>query len=364
MNNLLEIVAAVFSLAKRKQKSAKRTKIIYCLCGLSALAFLIRLCLFVINRPFIEGDTSLLVNKETSAILKCLSEGHLSGCPGSGDFPLLQNVPSLIFSYLGLPGAAVLHALAYLSFLSFVGSILLIYWTLKRKASVALAISGVLVTITSPLLWYSHSTFGEMAAAFLILAFTAACVMRAPSWVMAALFVLAGSTKEIAFPFLLAIGLLCLLADSTTRERRTRAAALIAAASLTVGVSVVFNYFRFGTLFNVSYASKLNIVPTFRLHLSFFMGMWFSPNGGLAFFWPSFMLLYLGVSAAVLLGIARNKFIEPDFGPGRRSLRSCVPLFTISAILFLLTAGFSRWYTPLGGFAWGPRFMLPWIPAM
>jgi hypothetical protein len=138
----------------------------------------------------------------------------------------------------------------------------------------------------------------------------------------------------------------------------------MAAAGLTVGVSVAFNYFRFGTFFNGSYASKLNIVPSFRLHLSFFMGMWFSPNGGLAFFWPSFMLLYIAVFAAVLLGIARNKFIEPNSAPPRRSLRYYFPLLTISAILFLLTAGFSKWYTPLGGFAWGPRFMLPWIPAM
>jgi hypothetical protein len=345
-------------------KSAKPIKITDYLYGLSALAFLIRLCLFVVNAPFIEGDTSLLVNKETSAIRRCLSEGYFSGCPGSGDFPLLQNVPSLVLSYLGVSGQAILHTLAYLSFLSFVGSILLIYWTLKRKASVALAITGALITITSPLLWYSHSTFGEMAAAFLILAFTSACLMRAPSWLTTALFVFAGSTKEIAFPFLVAVGLLCLYAESPTRERKTRAAALIAAAGLTIGVTVAFNYFRFGTLFNGSYASNLNIVPAFRLQLSFFMGMWFSPNGGLALFWPSFMLLYLAVLGAALLRIARTKSSEQNIRSGQEDLRFYAPLVAITAILFLLSAGFARWYTPLGGFAWGPRYMLPWIPAL
>ena len=39
-------------------------------------------------------------------------------------------------------------------------------------------------------------------------------------------------------------------------------------------------------------------------------------------------------------------------------------VLAIAAILFLLSAGFSRWFTPLGGFAWGPRYMLPWIPAL
>ena len=345
-------------------KSAKPNQIIYYLCGLSALAFLIRLCLFVVNEPFIEGDTSLLVNRETGAIRRCLSEGHFSGCPGSGDFPLLQNVPSLILSYLGVSGSVILHALAYLSFLSFLGSVLLIYWTLKKKASMALAITGALVTITSPLLWYSHSTFGEMAAAFLILAFTAACLMRAPLWLTAVLFVLAGTTKEIAFPFLAAIGLLCLLAESPARERKTRAVTLMAAAGLTVGVTVVFNYFRFGTLFNGSYASSLNIVPTFRLQSIFFMGMWFSPNGGLAIFWPSFMLLYLAVIGAALLRNARQKVRAQNIGSGVNDLQFYAPLLAITAILFLLSAGFSRWYTPLGGFAWGPRYLLPWIPAL
>lgn len=29
-----------------------------------------------------------------------------------------------------------------------------------------------------------------------------------------------------------------------------------------------------------------------------------------------------------------------------------------------LTAGFSKWFAPFGWVAWGPRLILPWIPAM
>src|SRR5262249_3268599 len=151
-------------------------------------------------------------------------------------WPLLQNLPGLVLNYFGLSPSSILHALAYLSFVSFVGSMLLGFWTMKRKSSTSLALAGVLVMITSPLLWYSHSTFGEMPAAFLILAFTAACQMNAPSWLTVLLFVFAGTTKEVAFPFLAAIGLLCVL-QAPPQSRKKRAVSLIVAALLTIAAT-------------------------------------------------------------------------------------------------------------------------------
>ena len=328
------------------------------------LGVLLRLFLLVVSHPFVEGDTTILVTKHLSAIRACLHDGRLAGCPDSGVWPLLQNLPSLVLSYLGFSSSSILHALAYLSFLSFLGSVVLIYWTLKKKTSTAPAITGVVVTITSPLLWYSHSTFGEMAAAFLILAFTAACLMRAPFWFVAVLFVLAGTTKEIAFPFLLIIGLICVFAESPAQLRRKRVTALFAGAAITIGATGAFNYFRYGTFFNSSYVSNIYFVPTLKLQLSFLAGLWFSPNGGLAIFWPSFMFLYLAVIGAALLRVARKEFSDHNIESGQKHLRFYTPLLVITAILFLLSAGFSRWFTPLGGFAWGPRYLLPWIPAL
>src|ERR1044071_808859 len=154
--------------------------------------------------------------------------------------------------------------------------------------------------ITSPLLWYSHSTFAEMTAAFLILAFTCACLSRAPWWMTAALFVLSAWTKEIGFPFLLVIGALCLF-DMPATKRKKQMLALGFGTAIAIISSAAFNYFRYGTFVNASYASRLFIVPTFKLQLSFFLGIWLSPNGGLLLFWPSFGIVYFGLVAAVLM---------------------------------------------------------------
>src|SRR2546422_1987777 len=79
-----------------------------------SMVVLARLAAFVVRAPFIEGDTTLLVNNHINAIRTCIGERRFSGCPGSGVFPLLQNVPGLVLNYLGLSSNAVLHLLAYL----------------------------------------------------------------------------------------------------------------------------------------------------------------------------------------------------------------------------------------------------------
>lgn len=352
---------------KRKLESLRTLRPIQIICGLSALAFLVRLSLFVINNPYFEGDTDLLVNRHLPSIRQCLSEGQLSGCPRSGSFPLFQNAVGLILNYLGLSAPVILHALAYLSFLAFLGSVFLAYRTLKRARSTALAITAVVVMITGPLLWYSHSTFGEMAAAFLTLAFTAACILSKREWFIVLLFIFAGLTKEIAFPFLGLIGLLCLLPDIITRPLKVkkRIGALILGGFLTLIINTAFNYFRFGTFYNTSYLTELFIVPTWKLRSSFFLAIWFSPSGGLSFFWTSFAFLYFSICVALLIQSVKGRRHQPDDEHGKARLVLYLPIITISFILFTLTLGFSSWCcSPLGGAAWGPRFMIPWIPSI
>lgn len=334
----------------------------YLLCGFAALAVLVRLFIFVVYEPYYEGDTQLLVNGHINAIRRCLSEGLFPGCPDPGDFPLVQNIPSLILNYAGFSPDTILHALAYLSFVSFLGSVVLIFWVLKRKASLMAAAASVLVLITGPLLWYSHSTFGEMLSAFLILAFTVVSLWRPYKWIHVLLLAAAGSTKEVALPFLLLIGVICLAPEIVTDWRKVRksVAWLAFGGILSLTLTLGFNYFRFRAFTNPSYVSEpLFIVPSLKLQLSFFLGMWLSPNGGLLFVWPSFTFLYFSILLVVVLQRIRNGQLSK-----RESLIAYLPLSGISVLLVFLTLGFSRWYTPLGGFAWGPRYLLPWIPAV
>jgi hypothetical protein len=357
-------MARFLSSISRKLELPSPFKPAHTLYAVSLLAVLVRLALFVINEPYREGDTQILVGS-VKTIRACLGEGRLLGCSFDIPFPLLQYGPSIVLSYLGFSDASILHFLAYLSFFGFVASIALVFWTLKRKASRTVAAAGALLMLTGPLLWYSHSTYSEMLAAFLILAFTAASLFRVDNRFLIPLFFLAGMTKEVAFPFLLVIGGLCLLPEILTAPGKIkgRLYALLAGAALTVLVNVAFNYFRYGTYYDAGHLTELYLVPSFRLHLSFFLAMWFTPYGGLLFFWPSFVLLYF--SLLVLLFIRwKNKSHDELNGEPSARLIFYLPIIIISLVLILLTAGFSRWCTPLGGAAWGPRYILPWIPSV
>jgi hypothetical protein len=327
----------------------------------AALLF-VRLAIFVIAEPYFEGDTANLVGGNIDAVRMCLAQGRYAPCPEAGPLPLFQYIPALIGRSAGLSPSAVLHLLAYLSFLSFVGSVALIFVTLKKRGSEVIALFGALFIITGPTLWYSHSTYAEMAAAFLTLAFTCAGLMRAPGWVLAALFVLAGSTKEVSFPFLLALGVAALLPELVGRWAlvKSQLLGLAGGAALNVAVNGAFNYFRFGKFYNVTYLQDFQIVPTWKLHLNFFVGLWFSPNGGILFFWTSFFFVY-----AALLGLISWRFLKSrkQRRVEGREWPYYLPLGLVSVVLFFLTLGFARWFSPFGWLAWGPRLLFPWIPA-
>lgn len=348
------------SFIKRILELPRPQKMLYLLYGIAGLLVLARISFFAINQPYYEGDTKILV-EGVKAIRICLSESHFSGCTFDGPFPLLQYVPSLLLSYLGFTSSTILHLLAILSLLSFIGSLLLIFWTLNRTRSLPLALIALVVMLTGPLLWYAHSTYSEMAAGFLILAFTAANLLRAPGWMIILLFVLAGATKEIAFPFLFVIGLLCLMPEIITYRKKEmkRVVTLIVGAALTVSLSMAFNYFRYSTLYNQDYFSTLTIVPTLRLQLIFFLGIWFSPNAGLSFFWPVFVILFFSVLGMILFQVIRPR---RDHQNRTEKVIFYLPIIVITSLLLLLTLGFARWFTPYGGAAWGPRLILPWIP--
>jgi hypothetical protein len=297
------------------------------------------------------GDT-VLVARGVETIRRSLVEGTLPADPMQvGHFPLYQYLPGLVFSFLGATERTSLDLFCVLNCLAFVGCVVLTVRTLRLR-SPAVAAAGALVLATGPLLWYARASFGEMLAALLVLAFTAACLRGARPAVTALLLVLAGLTKETALPFLLLIAAVGLLVDRRAGRPwpRGRLAAVGMGAILTVALTAGFNCYRFGVPYNAENLQEHFLVPDLKTQVSFFAAIWVSPNGGIVFFWPSFVAALAGLAAVVLRG------------PWKRR-PSLVPLGGVGAMLVLLTLGFSKWYSPFGWPAWGPRLMVPWVPA-
>ncbi len=317
--------------------------------ALMALVVLAQVALEVWLHPRYESDTDLVV-AATSAALRCLQASPWSRCPNVSRLPLLQHLPVAALLRAGLAPVEVLRGLTLLNAAAQGAIVVALFRALRGAAPGApwLAVAGWLGGYG---LWYVNSTFGESLAALLTLLAVWSCHRRAAAGAFVATW-LASTSKEVAAPFLLALGGLALLlpggAEREPRATRTTLAACGLGAAAGLASNALFNVWRFGGPVNVGYLD-----PAFRAapaqSLMNFAGLWTSPNGGLLWFAPILMAAVLVAAAAPLRGAV--------VGP-RYVARGAL------AILLALSVGFARWYAPMGWWAWGPRYLLPWLPAV
>src|SRR5207248_1594759 len=115
-------------------------------------------------------------------------------------------------------------------------------------------------------------------------------------------------------------------------------------------ITILFNFFRYASPMNLFYFDPAFRVSHWQDRLSSFLGLWVSPVGGILVFWPllSCLLVFSGFSLS------------------RPRIRSSAMIAYWGALVLLsgLTASLSLWFSPFGWDCWGPRLMLPWIPAI
>jgi hypothetical protein len=281
------------------------------------------------------NDTSSVVDGARH-LAACFSGGSLQlPCPGVSHFPTLQYIPSIFGIWAGLSDFEILRLLTVLSFVSIVG----VFFLVESVGRVA-----PLVLMTGPLLYYARCSYGEALGAFMITWYIAELVrFRSVGWVILA-GTLAGLTKETSPPFLALLGAGVVFERSFPRDKK-QAALLGCGISVlfAVGLNCLFNFVRFDSVFNFVYLMPRYQVHELRYFVSNISAIWFSPNGGLLIFWPLWGALFF--------------FVLKKFPKHPAMLASAIALVGLSL-------GFAKWHTPLGWRGWGPRFLLPWLPAI
>ena len=321
-----------------------------------SLAFLVAVWL---ARPWVGGDTPFVLDG-SNAFLNCLSDGDFDACGFTGklnywglmspigDWPLLQHVPDLIAIGLGADGhAARTRILAVLSVAGVVVSVVLGWRVLARTGHRPWFWAFALVVLSGPILAYARTTAGEMLAMGLIVCLVAATLLQAPPLVVAAAAVGACWTKETAYPFIAALGVVGLVLARRRTGRPIRGQLIGGAAGMAVGIAVasLFNVVRFGSVLNENYLDQQLHTPGTARKLEYTVAVAFSPSGGLFVFWPAASVLVL---AACLVPIVVPRV---DWRPA----------FVVAGTIFVLALGFAAWWTPFGWSAYGPRLALPWV---
>ena len=255
---------------------------------------------------------------------------------------------------LGADEVGVLRWLARLNFLALVGIITALGFTSWKEKPRWLAPISIVVMITGPAAYFGTTAFGEMLAASMLLGAVLAAYYRLP--VFAFLFAsLATVSRETMAPFVLAFMAVAMILSSGRSEDRWRTVAVSGAAGVGMGVAlnIGFNVFRYGAPQNLLYLDPLFRVPDLSTAAEFFAMLNLAPGGGILFFWPLVFGLVLGVIAVASVRLVKKPTKVGDWFPSA--------LLGSTYVLFVV--GLSFWHSPFGWISWGPRLLIPIVPA-
>jgi hypothetical protein len=308
--------------------------------------------------PIHEGDTQVLLN--WAAELKtCLDSKDYFNCGQGGHFPLLQYLWAFWLPQLGFDRTQILDFFVDISFFSWwlllgLGGL---FFLILRKPFEALLY--LLILGTAPFIPYSHSSFGEMNAAFWCLLFAIGCMKKWPVFLLLPLSLIIGATKDIVAPLVFVVGLAAYGPDLNSKYliKPQYLLNLFFCGLFSFITGVLFNLLRYGVWYNKLNLDPKLIVSDIRDYGSFLAGLLVAPNGGIIWFWFSLSLLMLyGLLAWV-------KSLRHQGGP----LKGSIPYYSV-LLCFVAVAiqivGLAKWWAPFGWHAYGPRLMLPWLPAI
>jgi len=302
-----------------------------------------------------SGDT-LILAQSASNILTCIHQGIFLNCPGVWHFPLSQYIPSVFFSAIGFSEARILTALTYLNRAAFIASVALFYTAGKRWAGKPAGVLLATVLLSGYGLVYATSSFNEATAFFLIALFVYACLARWNWMLILSINLAAGITKEIAPPFLMAMGLLAVISNwnrNRMQEQIKFAFILLLGFAGSLVVNSAFNFFRYSSFQNVQLLAKAYTVPNISIWTDYFFMLLFSPNGGLLWAWPTWCILCF-----ILMYQANRIYRKQKW---RTSGRETLPIIGFLLLLLILHVGLAKWWSPFGWVSWGPRLTLPYL---
>jgi hypothetical protein len=303
---------------------------------------------FTSSRSWIQGDTRAL-DASARNIQRCLHGAAPLPCARVDPFAPLQYIPSVALLEFGFSDDDIYGALWVLNVIALLGVYVIAYLVLGPKGSGTVLLCWI-VLFASPLFWYAGTTFSEPLAACLIMAYTAAVLLRWPPWAVLLTLIVAGLTKETSPPVLGVLGLASWSYFASARARAMHLITLAMGGATLVVTYATINWFRYGWFGNADELMSYYRAPGWWIQVNYFLAQWLSPAAGLLFFWPAFVL----VVAVAVYHLARH----------RAEGTSWWPAIAAFGVLGTLTLGLSLWWQPFGWYGWGPRLIVSWIPAV
>jgi hypothetical protein len=295
--------------------------------------------------PIISGDTIAVLNN-AQALGECLNSSIWRNCPNTNQFGAIQTFPAILLIRKGFDSNSLLILFSLINYASLILFLLYILYKFRNDNFVR---NVFLITFFySSIIAYSAYTFAE-GLQFVIFALLPIMMYSNQKFLSFLFALLTSATRETATIIILPIILAMFIRSRNSTQnfdRYSSRSIYFAFFGILVGnvVQYALNFWKFGTWKNLSQLDPSYITPSFNVFFSNFLGLIFSPNGGVFFF--SFFFVFL-------LFILISKFYNLE-SSGERSI---LLLHLLSLLIAL--SGLSMWFAPFGWVAWGPRLMIP-----
>ena len=316
-------------------------------------------------------DTTAIIDGANRS-LACVREGVFRACryhpetqaTDINPYPLLQYLPATALAALGASDELNRTLLIWLNTAAIALMVGVVIQRGRRLGGVRLAVVAAVAMVTGMLLPYAGQSFGEPLVMLAVVGLCRLAVARRASAWLLPVAALATTGKETMFPVvvLFAAGFALLGADRGPEQAivlRRKAVWVLGGVGLGVAANLAFNVFRFGGVTNVQYLLEARPGPAAAMANT--VSLLVAPNGGLLWFWWTAVAALVVVAVAVVaprvvVGSAADDPVE------RRRLRLGSLGVAAGFGVGLVSLGF-RW-GPFGWYSWGPRLLLPFVPAV
>jgi hypothetical protein len=309
----------------------------------SLVALVVVLCVIVTRQlPIVSGDTQALANS-ASSLVECARKGIWTGCSGATQFGIVQYFPAMFLAWRGVNASAIVTVLALLNLLAFLFTLRIVFTF--QKISHSARIFLVILFLSSPLMAYSVFSFGESLVTCLgVISVVSLCRHKNGVFLLATSLTVASRETAIFYVAPLVFAVFMTLPD----KRRSDLLRVIVALLIGLMLLLSFNIFKFGKWTNVPHSDPALRVNDMGTSLKILLGIFFSPNGGIVWYWPvAFLLICSAVRRGWLFGLSKV------------SVQSVAPTLLVLVGITNQALGLSNWYAPFGWVAWGPRLMIP-----
>ncbi|MFN8040662.1 MAG: hypothetical protein U0Q07_15720 [Acidimicrobiales bacterium] len=316
-------------------------------------------------------DTTAIIDGANRS-LACVREGVFRACryhpetsaTDVNPYPLLQYLPATALAALGASDDLNRNVLIWGNAAAIALLVGIVVERGRRLGGVRLAVAAAVAMLTGMLLPYAGQSFGEpLVMLAVVVVCRLAVARRATPWLLPAA-ALATTGKETMFPVvvLFAAGFALLGAERGPEAAivvRRKAVWVLGGVGLGVAANLAFNVFRFGGTTNVQYLLEARPGPAAAVVNT--VSLLVAPNGGLLWFWWTAVAALVVVVVAVL---APRLVAGPaaDDPVDRRRLRLGALAVAAGFGVGLVSLGF--WWGPFGWYSWGPRLLLPFVPAV